>query len=106
MSAGRDRDLLAAPLEQVDRPEERRGDRVPAWPEADQITDRAVPAGEQRGPAHAVDVEPDLTPTSELALAGDRIEPEVSLPNVIGARPTEAATPEPALEPLGVWVTS
>ena len=47
-----------------------------------------------------------LCPTTEFDSAGSRMEPEVSVPTVAAARPTEAATPEPELEPLGDSVTS
>ena len=47
-----------------------------------------------------------LTPTTEHASAGLRMEPEVSVPTVIAARATAAATAEPALEPLGVRLAS
>ena len=43
-----------------------------------------------------------LMPTQELAADGLRIEPDVSVPTVSGASPAAAATPGPALEPLGV----
>lgn len=47
-----------------------------------------------------------LMPTSELAADGLRIEPEVSVPIVRVARPTDAPTPGPELDPLGVCETS
>jgi hypothetical protein len=47
-----------------------------------------------------------LTPTTEFAAAGDRIEPDVSVPTVSGAYPAAAATAEPALDPLGDSDTS
>src|SRR3954447_15654054 len=41
-------------------------------------------------------------PTSPCAAAGLTIDPEVSVPIVIAARPAAAAAPEPELEPLGL----
>lgn len=45
-----------------------------------------------------------LMPTIELLLAGLRIEPDVSVPTATAVRLAAGATPEPALEPLGVRV--
>src|SRR5260370_39397963 len=42
-----------------------------------------------------------LIPTTELALAGLRMEPDVSVPTVAAARFDEATTPGPELEPPG-----
>ena len=47
-----------------------------------------------------------FTPTAELATAGLRIEPQVSVPTVTAANPAAAATAEPALDPLGVRLVS
>ena len=40
-----------------------------------------------------------FSPTTEFWLAGDKIEPAVSLPIVAAAKLTEVATPLPELEP-------
>src|ERR1700722_6602877 len=40
-----------------------------------------------------------LIPTVPQALAGDTIEPSVSVPTASGARPAAIAAPEPELEP-------
>src|SRR5713226_3401731 len=42
-----------------------------------------------------------LMPTTELALAGLRIDPEVSVPTVAAARFAAAITPGPELDPPG-----
>src|SRR5215470_9436906 len=42
-----------------------------------------------------------LIPTSEFALEGLKIEPEVSVPTVAAAKFAEATTPGPELEPPG-----
>ena len=42
-----------------------------------------------------------LTPTNPFTSLGDRIDPEVSEPRVPAARASDAATPDPADEPLG-----
>ena len=41
-------------------------------------------------------------PTTEFALAGLRIEPEVSVPTATVQRPAATATAEPLLEPPGL----
>ena len=41
-------------------------------------------------------------PTTLFACAGAKIDPFVSVPIVIAAKLSEAATPDPELEPLGV----
>ena len=43
-----------------------------------------------------------LMPTTPQALAGHTIEPSVSVPTAIGARPAATATPEPELDPEGL----
>src|SRR5260370_7211736 len=45
-----------------------------------------------------------LTPASEFALAGLRIDPEVSVPMVAAAKLAAAAAPGPALDPPGVRI--
>ena len=47
-----------------------------------------------------------LTAASELAWAGLRIEPDVSVPTPTGAMPTAMLAPVPELEPLGVTLAS
>src|SRR5438045_1435525 len=42
-----------------------------------------------------------LIPTTELAFAGLRIDPDVSVPTVTAAKFAAAATPGPELEPPG-----
>src|SRR5206468_2527849 len=42
-----------------------------------------------------------FTPTSELQLAGDTIDPSVSLPSDTAQSPAAVATAEPLLEPDG-----
>src|SRR5439155_1221171 len=47
-----------------------------------------------------------FTPTTELAVDGLRIEPDVSVPTVIVASAAAAATAGPELDVLGVWLAS
>ena len=55
------------------------------------------------GITRCLDVSPTvgLMPQIELSEAGEMIEPEVSEPSVPTAKPMEAATPDPELEPPG-----
>ena len=46
-----------------------------------------------------------LMPAKLLLLAGSVILPSVSVPNVTVASPIDAATPDPAEEPLGSALT-
>jgi hypothetical protein len=46
------------------------------------------------------------SPTMPCAAEGETIEPEVSVPIVMAARPAAAAAPEPELEPDGVMSAS
>ena len=47
-----------------------------------------------------------LTPTTELATDGLRMEPDVSVPTVIVTSAAAAETAGPELDPLGVWLAS
>src|SRR5437762_9908258 len=70
-------------------------------------TDRAIGPGVScvdeigRIPVRLTSPTVGFTPTSELATAGLRIDPEVSVPMVTAASAAAAAAPEPELEPLG-----
>src|SRR5437016_522829 len=52
-------------------------------------------------PARLIRPTVGFTVTTPFWLAGDRSEPEVSVPIVAAARPAATATAEPALEPPG-----